>query len=304
MRYRDYLKHKMALGRVDGTLQAIQNHLRCFWNFYKSKRKKLKTISKRDFEDYLYFLRQKGYKSSTIRDRLGGLRDFLRYKNIKVLPEFKISQPKRLPKFLEYDELKKIREIIKEEMKAINALFDLSTKDKNKTYRYHYMKLEIKERDLLIFDLLLGSGMRTAELCSLNCEDVKEQPSLLILGKGSKERIVEIPENLHLRLKKFIDHRNPDEPLFSCRNGKRITRYAISTFVKRYGKKAKLGKKMSPHKLRHSFATSLLNQGARIEAVSTLLGHANLSTTQIYARLSNQKIREEYTKFKGCLEFK
>lgn len=296
MRFQDYIKHKVALGRTEGTIRCIEDHLNCFWQFYKTKRKKLKTISKKDFEGYLFFLRQKGYKPGTIRDRINGLKDFLRYKNIKMRPELQISQPKRLPKFLEYDELKKIREIIKAEMKAI--------KYKNKAYRYHYMSLKTKERDLLIFDLLLGSGIRTAELSSLNCEDIKEQPSLLILGKGDKERIVQIPENLHLRLKKFIDHRSPDEPLFCCRTGKRITRSAVSTFIKRYGKKAKLSKKMSPHRLRHSFATSLLNQGANIMVVSTLLGHVNLSTTQIYAKLTNRKIREEYTRFKECLEFK
>lgn len=295
MQFRDYIKHKIALGRTEGTIQAIENHLSCFWEFYRTKRKKLKTINKKDFEGYLYFLREKGYKSSTIRDRINGLRDFLKYKNIKMLPEFKISQPKILPKFLEYDEIKKIREIIKEEIEAV--------KHKHKAHRYRYMDLKIKQRDLLVYDILYSMGMRTAELCSLNCGDIRGQ-SLLILGKNSKERVVEMPESLYLRLKKFINHRSPDEPLFFSRNGKRITRYAISTFIKRYGKKAKLGKKMSPHKLRHSFACSLLNKGARIEVVSALLGHANLATTQIYAKLTNQKIREEYTKYFGkCLEF-
>jgi len=221
----------------------------------------------------------------------------LRYKSVKLLPEFKISQPKRLPKFLEDDEIKRIREVIKEELKALEH--------KHKAYRYQYMSLETKQRDLLVFDILFATGMRTAEVCSLNCGDIKGQ-SLLILGKGSKERIVQMPESLYLRLKTFINYRNPDEPLFFSgkKKGKRITRYAISTFIKRYGKKAKLSKKMSPHRLRHSFAHSLLNQGARIEVVSDLLGHESLNTTQIYAKLSNKTIKDEYTKYFGKnLEF-
>lgn len=79
MRYNDFIKNKVALGRTEGTIQAIKNHLDCFWEFYRPKRKKLKIISKRDIENYLFYLRQKGYKPGTIQDRMNALRDFLRY---------------------------------------------------------------------------------------------------------------------------------------------------------------------------------------------------------------------------------
>lgn len=271
MRYNDFIKHKIGLGRTDATIQAIKNHLDCFWRFYRSKRKKLKTISKKNLEDYLFYLRQKGYKSSTIRSRISGLRDFLRYKNIKVLPMFKITVPKALPKFLSFEDIKKIRQGIK------------------------------KERDLLIFDTLYATGIRTAELCFLNCGNINGC-SLLITGKGNKERMVEMPKSLYLRLKKFGNSHDTNKPLFLSK-GKRITRSAVSSLIKRYGKKAQLSFKISPHRLRHSFATHFLNNGGRIEAVSTLLGHSTIATTQIYARLSNQKIRQEYTKFMRCLHF-
>lgn len=264
MRIDDFIKNKTALGRTDGTIECIKTHLQCFWNFYKSKQKKLKTINKKDIEGYLFYLRQKSYKPSTIRNRINMLRHFLQYRNIKTFPTFKISQPKRLPKFLDFNDLKKLRQTIK------------------------------KERDLLILDLLYATGMRVAELCSLDCEHINGH-SLLITGKGDKERIVEMPEELYLRLKMFAS-RNRYDPVFLSKD-KRISRFAVNSLIKRYGERAQLNIRVSPHKIRHSFATHFLNNGGRIEAVSTLLGHSNIATTQIYARLSNQKVREEYMKF-------
>lgn len=261
-----FIKTKTALGRTDGTIECIKTHLQCFWDFYKNKGKKLKTINKRDIEDYLFFLRQKGYKPSTIRNRMNMLKHFLQYKNIRVFPVFRISLPKALPKFLGIDEIRRVRGAIK------------------------------KERDLLIFALLFATGIRTGELCSLNCGDINGH-SLLIAGKGSKERMVEIPEVLYLRLKRFA-FGNYDDPIFLAKE-KRISRSAVSTLIKRYGVKAGLNRKISPHKIRHTFATQFLNNGGRIEALSILLGHSTIVTTQIYARLSNQKIREEY---KRCYE--
>jgi len=265
MQYKDFIKNKVALGRTEATIECIKTHLECFGKFYKTKRKKLKTISKRDIEDYLFHLREKGYKPGTIQDRMNALKDFLHYRNIKTFPAFKISRPKALPKFLESNEIKKVRKVIK------------------------------KERDLLIFNLLYATGMRVSELCSLNCGDINRH-SLLITGKGNKERMVEMPKELYMTLKKFISGRNGNEPIFLSK-GRRIRREAVSTLLKRYGEKAQLGMKISPHRLRHSFATHCLNRGARIEAVSALLGHSSIAVTQIYARLTNDNIRREYNKF-------
>jgi len=266
MKFTDFIKNKIALGRTDGTIEGLEDHLNCFWTFYKKKRKKLKTINKKDIEDYLFHLRQRGYKSGTIQNRMNALRDLLRYKNIKTFPAFKISLPKALPKFLSFDDIKRIRQTIK------------------------------KERDLLIFDTLYATGIRTAELCSLNCEQINGNLSLLINGKGDKERFIEMPEKLRQRLRKFISRRNNNEPVFLAKN-KRITRTAVSTLIKRYGEKAQLSFRISPHRLRHSFATHLLNRGGKIEAVSALLGHSSIATTQIYAKLTNDSIRREYSKF-------
>ena len=271
MNYNDFLKNKIALGRTEGTILCIKNHLESFWEFYKAKGKKLKTISKKDIEDYLFHLREKGYKPGTIRDRMNTLKDFLRYQGIKTFPIFKISQSRTLPKFLDFGDIKKIRQAIK------------------------------KERDLLVFDLLFATGMRVAELCSLDCGNINGH-SLLIVGKGHRERVVEMPQKLYLRLKKFTNGNN-DSPVFFSK-GKRITRFAVNSFIKRYGERAKLDKKIWPHRLRHSFATQFLNNGGRIEALSELLGHSSIATTQIYAHLSNQIVRKEYMKAMGqCLRF-
>ncbi len=268
MQFNDFLKHKMALGRADATIQGIEYSLNCFWQFYRTKRKKLKTISKRDIEDYLYFLRQKNYKPGTIQDRMNGLRDFLRYKSIKTFPAFKISIPKTLPKFLNLEDIRRIRRGIK------------------------------KERDLLIFDLLYASGMRTGELCSLNSGQINGNFTLLINGKGNKERFVWIPKDLYRKLKKFVSGKGSNEPVFLAKN-KRISTSTVSILIKRYGEKARLNTKTSPHRLRHTFATTLLNNGMNLAALSGLLGHSSTSTTQIYAALSTRKIREEYSKYWG-----
>jgi len=266
MNFSDYIKHKVALGRTNGTIQGIMDDLRIFWDYFKTQNKKLKTISQKCIEGYLFYLRQKGYSSFTIKKKISTLRDYFRYKGITNFPELKISSPQRLPKFLENDDIKKIRDII------------------------------INERDKLIFDTLYATGMRISELCNLNCTDINGT-SILITGKGNKERKVLMPDELYQRLKKFAS-RNNHEALFTCRwNGKRLTRTSVNQLLIKYAKEAGLNKRISPHMLRHTFATRLLNNGMRMEALSSLLGHTQISTTQIYAQLSHQKIKEEYLKY-------
>jgi integrase/recombinase XerD len=159
-------------------------------------------------------------------------------------------------------------------------------------------------RDKAMLQLLYASGMRVSELVSLNLKDVDTEGGYVrCFGKGGKERLIPIHSQAVAALKDYISQGHPrlkvgdgEEALFLNRRGERLTRQGLWQIIKGYAKAAKLGIEITPHTLRHSFATHMLSGGADLRSVQELLGHANISTTQVYTHLTTEHIRRAYEK--------
>jgi integrase/recombinase XerC/integrase/recombinase XerD len=152
------------------------------------------------------------------------------------------------------------------------------------------------ERDAAILEMFYSTGMRLAELASMDVEDIDSiQETARVIGKGRKERICPVGGPALLAVQKYRAKAGVHEgALFLSKVRKRITGQAIADVVEKYWKHCGLPIHITPHKFRHSFATHLLNHGADLRSVQTLLGHASLATTQIYTHVSTQKMRQTY----------
>jgi len=161
-------------------------------------------------------------------------------------------------------------------------------------------------RDKAILELFFSTGLRLAELCSLNRDLDLSKDEFSIRGKGEKVRVVFLSESAKDAIKNYLAKRTDmDEPLFvqyspnkkENENGGRLTPRSIERMVKQYAIKAGISRKVTPHILRHSFATDLLENGADIRSVQVMLGHANIQTTQIYTHVTDKQLRDIHKKF-------
>ncbi len=234
---------------------------------------------------YLLSLKERNYAATTFARKVAAAKSFFGFMvtegNIKSNPTENVHSPKvgkSLPKPIS---LSQVRRLLEQPAK-------LST-------------LEAK-RDRAMLELLYASGMRVSELVSLNLGDVDtESGSVRCFGKGHKERLIPIYDQIAMAVKKYIEETRPhlargkDEPaLFLNPRGERLTRQGFWQKIKEYAKSANLDTKVSPHTLRHSFATHMLSGGADLRSVQELLGHANVSTTQVYTHLTTEHIRRAY----------
>ncbi len=159
-------------------------------------------------------------------------------------------------------------------------------------------------RDKAMLELLYATGMRVSELVSLNLGDVNLREGYVrCLGKGSKERLIPIHESAIEAVKEYVESGRPalpyskkEEGLFLNRRRERLTRQGFWLILKGYATQAGISTKITPHTIRHSFATHLLRGGAPLRHVQELLGHASITTTQIYTHLASEHMREEYNK--------
>jgi len=155
-----------------------------------------------------------------------------------------------------------------------------------------------KWRDKAILETLYSCGLRIHELANLNrCDFDLVSETIRVLGKGNRERLVPIGEFAQDAIQQYLDLRGPcknDDPLFVGRDGNRLSRRGLQRLLKLYLREAHLDPNLSPHKLRHSFATHLLNRGADLRSVQQMLGHKRLSTTQIYTHVSTERMKEAY----------
>ncbi len=161
------------------------------------------------------------------------------------------------------------------------------------------------QRDAVIMELLYATGLRVGELVSLNIQDVDLSESYIrCMGKGSKERIVHLYPKALEELKGYfkesrialLGHRRSEPALFVNHRGERLTRQWVWTILKTYAQKAGISQNITPHTLRHSFATHLLQNGASLRHVQELLGHSSISTTQVYTHLTDRYVQQEYEK--------
>jgi integrase/recombinase XerC len=235
---------------------------------------------------YLTILYDKQYARKTVSRKISSLRSFYRYMLREEIvtdnPFFSTALPKQrkqLPKFLYYEELEQI----------------LSVCDCNDT---------LGQRDLALLELLYGTGIRVSECCNINLSDLDRANQLvLVKGKGKKERYVPIGSYAiqavehyiqHGRVELVGKHKGDQNALFVNHRGGRLTDRGIRTILDKIIKKASSTLHVSPHTLRHTFATHLLNEGADLRTVQELLGHENLSTTQIYTHVTKEQLRKVY----------
>ncbi|MCJ7458525.1 MAG: tyrosine recombinase XerC [candidate division Zixibacteria bacterium] len=266
------------------TFDAYKKDLFSFSDFLKSKQKEKITpdsIRRKDIKNYLIYLSQKGFDPASIQRKLSTLRSFFKYLQrklkVKTNPASSLEAPKRkkrLPRALSWPQVK--------------SLLEPSL----------YQKEKEGLRDRAILELLYNTGLRLAEISSLKRGDIDFQAGeIKVLGKGNKERIVPIGANAAKILTGYLDSKNSkDDFIFSNKYGEKLGRRGIARVVKKIGAKVIEEKKFSPHVLRHSFATHLLDEGANLLAVKEMLGHKKLSTTQIYTHVSLERVKKVYRK--------
>ncbi len=283
-KYLEYIIKELnysSLTKVD-----YQNDLKIYEEYLKRKNLNYLNITKKDILDYLKFLDDAKYSNKSISRNLSTLRSFYTYLvEIKVTPENvfrRVHNPKvekKLPNFLNTVEVENILDSIREDTKE-------------------------NIRDKCIFELLYSTGLRVSELSDLklNALDLKEK-AIRVMGKGSKERIVYFGDYADKLLQEYLGVREKFlkngeiEYLFINKIGGKLSRQSIEGIIERISKKYSLNHKFSPHTLRHTFATHLLDEGADIRSVQELLGHENLDTTEIYTHVSNERLREAYLKY-------
>lgn len=229
---------------------------------------------------FLSTLREKNLKSRSISRKLSCLRSFFRFLNregfLKNDPTQAVSSPKLeryLPIFLTEDEVTKLIE--SPDAKELSGL-----------------------RDRAILETFYSTGIRISELVGLNLENIDFFGAVVkVSGKGKKERMVPIGDKALRAIRDYTEQRKQQAPAaFLNKNGRRITDRGVRLVLDKYIQRTALRENISPHSLRHSFATHLLNRGADLRSVQELLGHANLSTTQIYTHLTTEKLKNVYDK--------
>ncbi|MFC1946268.1 site-specific tyrosine recombinase XerD [Chloroflexota bacterium] len=235
---------------------------------------------------YLLNLKERNYAATTVARKVAAARSFFSFLQgegiIKTDPTEHMSSPavgKVLPKPISLDQIRKLMEQ-PARAKTPEAL-----------------------RDRAMLELLYASGMRISEMVSLNVGDVRTEGEYQVrcFGKGGKERIVPVYEQAARSVAKYRDEARPkllrgrrDDALFLNARGERLTRQGFWQKLKEYAAAAGLGTEVSPHTLRHSFATHMLSGGADLRSVQELLGHANISTTQVYTHLTSEHMRRTY----------
>lgn len=232
---------------------------------------------------YLAVLKEKNLGTRTIGRRLSSLRSFFRFLTregyLKVNPILVLSSPKlekHLPAFMTEEEVTRL----------IESAFPRNESD------------ELGLRNRAILETFYSTGMRISELVGLDLNDIDFIGGIVkVMGKGKKERIVPIGETATSTIRKYLDRRKKQaDALFLNKNGGRISARGVRAAVAKYIRLVGVKQGVSPHTLRHSFATHLLNRGADLRTVQELLGHANLSTTQIYTHLTTDKLKSMYDK--------
>lgn len=279
----DYLYYlKVEKNYSINTIQGYKKDLLDYETYLKEKNRVIEKTDYKFVRTYLSYMFDKKYEKKTISRHISTLRSFYKYllsiNKITKNPMILISNPKldkKLPNFLYYDELELI----------------LNIPDKSTI---------LGLRDALILELLYSTGIRVSELINIKLKDIDlNDKKILILGKGNKERYVlygkALKELLDLYLKESRSKLNKDsEFLILNKNGNKITDRGVRLIISKIIEKGNIEYHVSPHTLRHTFATHMLDNGADLKSVQELLGHSSISTTQVYTHVTNERLRNVY----------
>ena len=274
-------------GLAVNTLESYGRDLRQYSEFLDTDDESaLDSVSRTTIVNYLLYLQSQGKATATIARRLAALKAFyqflVREKRIHDDPTANLEPPKlekRLPKVLSVGEVERL----------------LAQPDAGQAAGV---------RDRAMLELLYATGIRVSELVSLDVTDVNlEMGYIKCSGKGSKERIVPLGSLAIQSCRDYLGVARPrlvrereEQALFVNHHGHRLTRQGFWKIVKKYADDAKIEKEITPHTLRHSFATHLLENGADLRSVQEMLGHADISTTQIYTQVTRGRLKEVYAK--------
>lgn len=280
----NYLEYLRVVRKYsDKTILSYYDDLVEYQEFLQNNFINILDIDDKVVKDYLKYLYSRNIAKTSISRKLSsirGLYNYLTNEDIITNNYFsKISNPKRekhLPKFLKNEEIDKI----------------LSACESN---------TPLEERDTLVLELLYATGLRVSELVNIKISDInKSDKSIKVLGKGSKERIVLYNNHTKVALDKYLSdgyhslNKKNNGYLILNNHGDRISDRYIRDIINKYVKKAGLDIKISPHTLRHTFATDMLEEGSDLMTVKELLGHESLNTTSIYTHITNEQIRKTY----------
>lgn len=273
--YRNYLKYERNYS--DNTVSAYINDLNKYEEFLK---KNILESDAEDLEKYLKYIG--GMQSTTVAHKITAIKSYFNYNIkrgiVKSNPANKVSRPKlakHLPAYLTEEEVSKLLDV------EIKSPYDF----RNKT----------------ILELLYSSGIRISELVNIKTPNYDSEECLIrIMGKGSKERIIPLGDYAINIMNDYMNNYRPlinkkfTDYIFINNRGDRISRQFIFKVIKKEALKKGIKKEISPHTLRHTFATHLLKNGADLRIIQELLGHENISTTQIYTHVTNNKLKSDY----------
>ncbi len=268
------------------TLQSYRRDIEQYVNYLKTiNLKNISKTNKATIIAYLLYLQKKGRAMSTISRNLASIRSFYQYisknKIIDSDPTQDLESPrieKKLPQILSTQEV----ELLLEQPKCVDL----------KGYR-----------DKAMLELLYATGIRVSELISLDVDDINLEAGFVRCNKGARERVIPVGSMAIAAINDYLKNargfliQDPNEKaLFVNINGRRLTRQGFWKVIKLYKNQAKIAKDITPHTLRHSFAAHLLDNGADLKSIQEMLGHSDISSTQIYAQIARNRIKEVYKK--------
>lgn len=275
---------KVEKGLSDNTIQAYRRDMVKFATFAATRHLGAKDVQRGDVVDFLGTLYRKGLDSRSVARHLVTIRHFFRFALMEGYvqddPAATIESPRfrhSLPEFLSLEEVDKL--LRQPDVTAVVGL-----------------------RDRAMIELMYSCGLRVSELCSLRVSDLEgEAGCLRCIGKGDKERLVPVGRQALEVVQRYLNTSRPkllregSSPyLFLNQKGAKVGRIAYWKTLGQYGRKAGLRKALKPHMLRHSFATHLLDRGADLRSVQMMLGHSDISTTQIYTHVVEERLKQVY----------
>ena len=282
-KFTDFLVNDKKLS--DNTLQSYRRDIEQYMAYTNSNNLDFKDANKTSIITYLMYLQKQGKATSTISRNLASIRSFYQYmvrtKVVEEDPTEGLESPKmekRLPKVLSVSEVN----LLLEQPKCVDL----------KGYR-----------DKAMLEMLYATGIRVSELINLEVSDVDVEMGFVKCRSLHKERVIPMGSSACAALSAYLKearnamiHSDKETALFINTNGGRLTRQGFWKIIKQYKNQAKISMDITPHTLRHSFATHLVENGADLHAIQEMLGHSDISSTQIYAQLANNKLKEIYQK--------
>ena len=287
----DFLKVlKIEKGLAENSILSYKRDLAKYHAFISNRQRidDITNVTQRNLRAYVRFLNAENISPNSIKRAISCIRNYHQFLvsegKMDFNPVLQIDTPRvarKLPSVLSVEEIEKILHFIPK-------------------------KAPMAKRDIAIFEMMYSCGLRVTELCNFKISNILWDSEMVrIDGKGGRQRFVPIGPIARNNLKNYINKERPSlidnnqhfHELFLSRNGKKLTRMMIWILLKKWTSTAEINKDVSPHTLRHSFATHLLEGGADLRSVQEMLGHADISTTQIYTHLDKEHLKEVHRTF-------